>query len=59
MKRQEIQALLDRLDPPAWIDEMRRYYSQHGTLRPDHTARLVKKSSNSTILILQKMAQKS
>lgn len=59
---------LDRLEPPAWIAEMRRHFAQHGTLRPKDAARLrgdrsrtagtIAQPSVSTAALLQQMARK-
>ena len=59
---------LDRLDPPAWIAEMRQHFAQHGTFRPKDVARMrgekarttgpLKQTAGSTAALLQQMARK-
>ena len=65
-RRRELQAQLDQIEPPAWQAEIRRYYAQHGSLRPDqvarlrgqHTSGLLLQSGVSPATLLQRMASK-
>jgi hypothetical protein len=66
-RRRGIQTQLDQLDPPSWITEVRRYFAEHGTLRPDHVAKLrgqqsstvgmLSRTEGSMATLLQKMAR--
>jgi len=65
-RRRELLARLDQIQAPAWQAEIRRYYAEHGSLRPDQVARLRGKHTSgllsqpgvSPATLLQRMASK-
>ena len=44
---------LQKLNPPQWMTEMKRYYAQHGRYRPEDLQRLMEAAGHTTEPIAQ------